>query len=181
MIINQRTFDVNGLQYTIRSARPNDAEELSALRLHIDGETENLDREQGEAFIDKIGFEQLIQSDTEKHRNIFLVATVDSRIVGFSRCEGNSLKRFAHKVEFGVCVLQAYWGHHIGQNLLKESIVWADASGIQKISLNVLEANSSAIKLYQKLGFEVEGILKHDKILSDGQFYNTIIMGRLKK
>lgn len=181
MIINQRTFDVNGLQYTIRSARPNDAEELSALRLHIDGETENLDREQGEAFIDKIGFEQLIQSDTEKHRNMFLVATVDSRIVGFSRCEGNSLKRFAHKVEFGVCVLQAYWGHHIGQNLLKESIAWADASGIHKICLNVLESNSSAIKLYQKLGFEIEGILKDDKMLSDGQFYNTIIMGRLKK
>lgn len=180
MIISNRTFDVNGIQYTVRSASLNDAEELSALRLHIDGETENLDREQGEAFIDSIGFEQLIQSDSEKIRNIFLVATVDSQIVGFSRCEGNLLKRFAHKVEFGVCVLQEYWGHNIGQNLLKESIAWADASGIHKITLNVLETNSNAIKLYQKLGFEIEGILINDKILSDGKFYNTIIMGRLK-
>lgn len=26
---------------------------------------------------------------------------------------------------------------------------------------------------------EVEGILRNDKILSDGRYYNTIIMGRL--
>lgn len=76
-------------------------------------------------------------------------------------------------------MLQNYWGYGIGKNLLTESIAWADANGIQKIALNVLETNDKAIKLYQKLGFEIEGTLKNDKILSDGKFYNTIMMGRL--
>jgi RimJ/RimL family protein N-acetyltransferase len=179
VIVNSQEFCVNGLDYTIRSAIEKDARYLSDLRLQIDGETENLDREKGEAFIDEQGFQQIIKIDSENERNVFLVAVVDNRIVGFSRCEGNQLKRFAHKVEFGVCVLKEFWGYGIGKNLLKQSISWADSNGIKKITLSVLETNEKAIKLYQNLGFEIEGILKNDKILSDGQYYNTIVMGRL--
>lgn len=42
----------------------------------------------------------------------------------------------------------------------------------------MLEINEKAIKLYKKLGLEVEGILKNDKKLSDGKYYNTVVMGR---
>lgn len=178
MIITSQEYNVNGRAYTIRSAVEKDALALSDVRLQIDGETENLDREQGEAFIDTPGFEQIIKTDTENPRNLFLVAVVDDRIVGFSRCEGNHLKRFAHKVEFGVCVLQDFWGYGIGKNLLKESISWADSTGIKKITLYVLETNDKAVKLYQKLGFEIEGALKNDKVLSDGNYYHTMVMGR---
>ncbi|UOR12805.1 GNAT family N-acetyltransferase [Halobacillus amylolyticus] len=181
MIINKRDFYVKGINYTVRSAIDRDAKELSALRLQIDGETENLDREKGEAFIDIPGFEQIIKTDTEHSRNLFLVAVAHDRIVGFSRCEGIYLNRFSHKVEFGVCILKDFWGYRIGENLLKESVSWADANGIKKIALNVLETNDKAIKLYKKLGFEIEGVLKKDKILSDGKYYNTIIMGRFKE
>lgn len=181
MIINKQEFYVNGLHYTVRSAIEKDAKELSQLRLQIDGETENLDREKGEAFIDVPGFEQMIKTDTQNPRNLFLVALVHDRIVGFSRCEGNQLKRFSHKVEFGVCVLKDFWAYGIGKNLLKESITWANSNGIKKITLNVLETNDKAIELYKKHGFEIEGILKKDKILSDGKYYNTIIMGRFNE
>jgi ribosomal protein S18 acetylase RimI-like enzyme len=178
MIVNKEEYSINGLSYTIRTAHVTDAKELSKLRLQIDGEIEYLDREQGEGFIDVVGFEQLIKNDTENTRNLFLVAEVQDKIVGFSRCEGNSLKRFAHKVEFGVCILKDYWGYSIGKNLLKASIAWADSNEIKKMTLNVLETNDKAIKLYEKLGFEIEGVLKKDKVLSDGKFYNTIVMGR---
>ncbi|MDQ0888617.1 ribosomal protein S18 acetylase RimI-like enzyme [Paenibacillus sp. V4I9] len=178
MIISNKEFHVNGLNYTIRSTIETYAKDLSELRLQIDGETENLDRERGESFIDVSGFEQLIHTDTLSPRNLFLVAVADKRIVGFSRCEGTYLKRFSHKVEFGVCVLKDFWGYGIGKNLLKESIAWADSNDIKKITLNVLETNTKAIELYKRLGFEIEGILKKDKILSDGEYYNTIVMGR---
>lgn len=181
MNITKQEFNVKGIKYTIRSAVPEDAKALSELRVQIDGESENLDREPGEGFIDTPCFEQLVSADTENQKNLFLVAVVDDVIVGFSRCEGNPLKRFAHKVEFGICVSQAFWGYGIGSNLLKESIFWADSSGIHKIALYVLETNVNAMRLYKKLGFEVEGVLKNDKILSDGKFYNTIAMGRLNE
>lgn len=178
MRINPKEFYIRNLRYIIRSAIEKDAKNLSEVRLQIDGETENLDREQGEAYIDESGFKQLIKEDTESVSNLFLVAEVNERIVGFSRCEGYKLKRMSHKVEFGVCVLKEYWGYGIGENLLKESIHWADSNDIKKITLNVLETNDKAIRLYEKYGFEVEGILKNDKILSDGNYYNTILMGR---
>lgn len=178
MKIDQQKFIVNGKTYMIRSAVHEDANDLSEIRLQIDGETENLDREKGEAFIDVQGFEQLIQTYTESKKNLFLVAVIDDKIVGFSRCEGNLLKRFAHKVEFGVCVLKDYWGYGIGKNLLKESITWADANEVKKITLNVLETNEKAIQLYEKFGFKKEGLLENDKVLSDGKYYNTVVMGR---
>jgi len=178
MKIDHEQFIGNGKNYVIRSAIETDAKNLSEIRVQIDGETENLDREKGEAFIDETGFQQLIQADTESRRNLFLVAVVDNKIVGFSRCEGNSLSRFAHKAEFGICVLKQYWGVGIGKNLLNQSVRWADSNAIRKITLNVLETNEKAIQLYKKFGFEVEGLLKNDKILSDGNYYNTIVMGR---
>jgi RimJ/RimL family protein N-acetyltransferase len=151
---------------------------LSNVRLQADGETENMDREKGEAYIDESGFRQIILEDSESPRNLFLVCEVDNRIAGFSRCEGKLLKRVSHKVEFGVCVLQEFWGYGIGKNLLKETIHWADANDIQKISLNVLETNEKAIILYKNNGFEIEGVLKRDKLLSDGRYYDTVVMGR---
>lgn len=181
MLIREKEFNIKNLDYKIRSAVEMDAEALSDLRLQIDGETENLDREPGEAFIGPEGFQAIIKADSESARNIFLVAETNGRLIGFSRCAGNDLKRFRHKVEFGVGILKEFWGYGIGKNLLQESISWADDNDIKKMTLNVMESNENARRLYEKLGFEVEGILKDDKLLSDGKFYNMIVMGRINK
>lgn len=66
MIISENIFTVRNLTYRIRSAAIGDAKQLSALRLKIDGETEYLDREPGEAFLHEKDFEVLIQDDTKK-------------------------------------------------------------------------------------------------------------------
>ncbi|CAM3659463.1 hypothetical protein GCM10009865_02710 [Aeromicrobium ponti] len=108
MNINQKEYTINHLHYIIRSANEEDAHCLSEVRVQIDGETENMDREAGEAYIDEAGFKQIIHDDTESDRNLFLVAEVNRRIAGFSRCEGSKLNRSTHKVEFGVCVLKEY-------------------------------------------------------------------------
>lgn len=64
MIIDNKAFEKNGLTYVIRSAIAADAKALSALRPQIDGETQNMDRQRGEGFIDAPGFERLIRMDT---------------------------------------------------------------------------------------------------------------------
>lgn len=178
MIISENIFTVRGLTYRIRSAAIGDAKQLSALRLKIDGETEYLDREPGEAFLHEKDFEVLIQEDAKQSRHLFLVADIEGEIVGFSRCEGHSLKRSAHKVTFGIAIQKDAWGYHIGKELLAASIDWADQQGIQKMSLHVLETNQKAIRLYECHGFLIEGVLKNDKRLADGLYYNTVVMGR---
>ncbi|MHA7963235.1 GNAT family N-acetyltransferase [Paenibacillus sp. CAU 1782] len=182
MIIEQREFNVKGLTYTIRPAEKNDAKKLSELRLQIDGETENMDREQGEGIIDEAGFQRLIEADTNHPRHLFLVADLDGKLIGYSRCQGNDLKRFTHKVVFGLGVLKEFWGYAIGKNMMKVSISWADSIGIKKIVLDgVLETNKNAIELYKKLGFEIEGTMKKDKLLADGKYYTSYIMSRFNE
>lgn len=180
MKMNNQEFHIKGTAYTIRPAVQSDAQSLSEIRLQIDGETQNLDREKGEAFIDEQEFKELIEADHINDKNLFLVAVVGDKIVGFSRCEGNRLKRFSHKVEFGVGVLQEYWGYSIGKNLLKESLAWCDMNSLRKVTLTVLESNKKAIALYEKSGFKTEGILENDKMFADGTFRSTVVMGRFK-
>ncbi|WP_142826382.1 GNAT family N-acetyltransferase [Planococcus soli] len=177
MEIDQLDFS----SFLIRTAHLNDAHNLVELRLQVDGETENLDREKGEAYIDEEGFRSLIEKDGASGNSLFLVAEENGQLVAFSRCAGSDLKRTLHQTEFGIAVVKAFWDHGIGQNLLTESIRWADEVGISKISLKVLETNIKAINLYKKYGFEVEGILKKDKLLSDGNYYNTVLMGRINE
>ncbi|MBA3925278.1 GNAT family N-acetyltransferase [Listeria rustica] len=167
--------------YRIRLAEIGDARQLSEIRLQIDGETENLDRQRGEDFIDEAGFREIIQFDKASLKNLFLVAEIGGDIVGFSRCEGNVLSRSSHKVIFGVAILKAQWGNDIGSELLAKSIQWADNHDIRKMTLSVIETNKKAIDLYGKFGFEIEGCLKADKKLADGKYYDTYIMSKNTK
>ena len=57
---------------------------------------------------------------------------------------------------------------------------WADKNKFKKITLEVDDINEKAIKLYQKFGFEIEGKLKNDKYLGNGEYRDSFIMARLK-
>lgn len=177
-MIQPVTYIKNNLTCTIRTAEVADAYKLTTVRAKVDEETEFLDRAPGEGVLDEQAFQRLIQNDRETGNHLFLVATVQDRIVGFSRCEGSPLSRKAHVVEFGVGVLEEYWGLGLGSALLQASIDWAEQTGLVKMSLSVLETNQKAVSLYKRYGFEVEGVLRKDKRLADGSYYDTLLMGR---
>jgi RimJ/RimL family protein N-acetyltransferase len=179
MIIENKRIEGKSLSWILRCPTKNDAIELSKLRVKIDGETENLDRESGEGLLTPEDFEKLIYEDSIAEKTLFLVAEVEGKIIGFTRCEGNKLSRFRHKAEFGICISKEYWGHGIGKVLLENILTWADTAGIEKISLTVIETNIKAIELYKRYGFVEEGLLVRDRIHKDGNYYNTVIMGRL--
>lgn len=181
MLIQSKIINGENLSWILRCPTANDAYQLAKLRIKIDGETENLDREPGEGLLNREDFEKLIEADAKSSRNIFLVVEVNGKIIGFTRCEGNALSRFSHKAEFGICILREYWGYSIGKVLLQNVLDWADSAGIKKIELNVVETNTKAIALYEKYGFRKEGLLIKDRIHKDGNYYNTVIMGRINE
>lgn len=49
---------------------------------------------------------------------------------------------------------------------------------IRKLNLGVVEENISAVNLYKKLGFEIEGVHKHH-LLYDSQYLNSLRMALL--
>ncbi|WP_411167380.1 GNAT family N-acetyltransferase [Clostridium sp. MB05] len=178
MVIKDKRIEGKNLAWILRCPTKADAEELSNLRVKIDGETENLDREPGEGLLTPEDFERIIYKDTISKTTLFLIAEVNGKIVGFTRCEGNKLSRFRHKAEFGICILKEYWGYGIGKVLLENILIWANTAGIKKISLTVVETNKKAIELYKRYEFVEEGLLINDRIHKDGNYYNTVIMGK---
>ncbi|OOM82153.1 putative phosphinothricin acetyltransferase YwnH [Clostridium puniceum] len=179
MIIEDKYIESKRLTWILRCPRKYDADELSKLRVKIDGETENLDREAGEGLLSPEDFKEFIYEDNKSNRNLFLVAEVQGKIVAFTRIEGNKLSRFRHKAEFGICILKEFWGYGIGKVLIQNILNWAYTAGIKKISLNVVQTNTKAIQLYKSYGFLEEGILINDRIHKDGKYYNTVIMGKI--
>ncbi|MFZ5353132.1 MAG: GNAT family N-acetyltransferase [Bacillota bacterium] len=178
MVIESKKIQGKNLTWILRCPTKEDALELSDLRVQVDGETEYLDREPGEGLMNQSDFKELIYHDSIAERSLFLVAEVNNKIVGFTRCEGNILSRFKHKAEFGICILKEYWGYGIGRVLFENILSWADSVGIEKIELKVVEVNTKAIQLYKQYGFIEEGLLIKDRIHKDGNYYNTVIMGR---
>jgi putative acetyltransferase len=65
------------------------------------------------------------------------------------------------------------WGAH----LLQEIIAELQSQGIKRIDLIVESDNTRAIRLYQKLGFEIEGTLrKYFKRANQSQFVDDYLM-----
>ena len=163
---------------TIREAQEADASALLTYLNEVGGETDYLSFGAGEFKLSLAEEQASIRSHREIANQLFLVATVDERIVGVLTFEGGSRRRNAHAGEFGITVLQAYWNRGIGGRLLRALIEWAESSGVvRKINLHVGTANRRANALYQKHGFDVEGTVSRDMLI-DGTFFDAYLMGR---
>lgn len=161
----------------IREATSEDAEKLLDYLEKVSAETDYLTFGPGEFQLTRDQEQDTLDSYALRTNALYLVAEADGRIVGSLNFSGGSRPRTAHTGEFGISVLKAYWGRHIGKVLLKALIRWAERSGtIRKINLQVREDNERAIRLYTSLGFVREGRISRD-LLVNGRFYDSVMMG----
>ncbi|MCR1899915.1 GNAT family N-acetyltransferase [Irregularibacter muris] len=167
----------DGSIITIRKAVSSDAKEVLEYIHKISSESDFLTFGEGE-FHRTIEQQKNFIYDIAKRKNaLFIVAEIDGKIVGNLNFSGGLRPRMAHTGEFGLSVLQEYWGKGIGTKLIKNLIQWCKKSEtIRKINLKVRNDNHLAIHLYKKLGFKQEGIITRD-FLVDNRFYDSIFMG----
>jgi GNAT superfamily N-acetyltransferase len=64
-----------------------------------------------------------------------------------------SMMRPVRSAEFGVSVLDGWRGRGIGRAIIADLEGWAAAHGIERVVLNVSDANTGAIRLYHALGY----------------------------
>lgn len=79
-----------------------------------------------------------------------------------------------------ICLLAvepARQGHGIGRALVDAAIAEARARGARRLTLRVLETNSRARLLYEAAGFEVEGVLRGEFLLT-GRYVDDLLMAR---
>jgi RimJ/RimL family protein N-acetyltransferase len=106
-------------------------------------------------------------------RAIVLVADVEGRVIGSL---GMGLARYG-VAELGMLVSGACRGRGVGSALLQASIEWAREAGAHKIALQVWPHNTAAIALYEKFGFQREGLLRRHYRRRNGDLWDAIIMG----
>ena len=163
----------------IRKVKKSDAEALIEYLNVIGGESDFLTFGTGEFDVSVEEEENFIESILQSENALFIIAEVNEKIVGCLNFSGGPRQRIAHVGEFGVSVLQEYWGNGIGKELIKYLISWSKSSGIiRKINLRTRADNIRGISLYKKLGFLEEGIIKRDFLINN-EFYDSLMMGML--
>ena len=109
----------------------------------------------------------------------YLVAEADHAVVGFLRlAPPTTLPENAHVLELSALAVHPDNRRSgVGSALLTATVSHARARGARKLTLRVLSTNQPAIGLYERNGFEREGVLRRE-FLIDGVFVDDVLMAR---
>lgn len=167
----------NGNEITIKEATKNDAQQMINFYNVVGGETDFLSFGKNEFNRDMEEYKKFIDSTSLEQNSIILIATLKDEIIGIASINSSQKDRTKHVGTLGIVVSEQLVGQGLGRKLMEELINWATSNGVtKKISLVTREDNTFAIELYEKLGFEKEGLLKKDNFIN-GVYYNTLVMG----
>jgi RimJ/RimL family protein N-acetyltransferase len=109
---------------------------------------------------------------------LFLVAE-SGGVIGALSCRGGSLLADRHTTDLGVYVEKNARNQGVGGALLRGAVEWAAASPVvERVELEVFAGNARAIHLYEKFGFEREGV-KRRKYYRGGAAIDMLIMALL--
>ena len=116
----------------------------------------------------------------ERHALAELVAERDGKIVGhLGLVPSSSSPRMRHAASFGISVHHDHHGQGVGSALMTEMVHLADDYlNLVRIELVCHTDNLAAIALYEKFGFEHEGIARFD-IFTGGKYMHGVRMARI--
>lgn len=163
----------------IRQAKPQDAEGIIAHAIEIAREPD--------IYMSYTPKEADVPVEEEREKiinhlevgNLFLVAEAEGKIIAIFTCVvDHSLVITRHTAVLGMSVDRNYRNRGIGAEMMERAIRWAQERGIVRLELEVYAENATAIRLYEKYGFEVEG-RKRMYAYQRGRYYDSLIMSRL--
>jgi ribosomal protein S18 acetylase RimI-like enzyme len=131
------------------------------------------------------GFPSVIQAadgsffSPDSPPEVHLVAEIGGRIAGYLRLKPMTrLPENAHVLGvLGLAVAPTARRQGVAAALLTAAEDQARTRGAAKLSLRVLSTNHSAIRLYERQGFEHEGLLRGE-FLIDGRYVDDVLMAK---
>jgi putative acetyltransferase len=109
-----------------------------------------------------------------------LAAVVGSQVVGFIGLHRDRPHRRSHVASLGMAVHDAYAGRGAGRALLAAVVDLAEKWwNIRRLELNVYVDNHRAIALYERFGFEREGVHRA-YAWRDGAYVDSLSMARVR-
>ncbi|MBC2282784.1 GNAT family N-acetyltransferase [Listeria booriae] len=165
----------------VREACEYDAKRFAKMQLQIDGETDYMLYGAGEREISTKDAKKRLEYFADLPYSIILVAEdmETESLVGFLIADGNPPNRMQHSIYIAVGVLKDYWGQGVATRLFEHMETWARSRGVvRRIELGVLCENQKALRLYQKLGYEIEGTHR-DSFMIGNEYYDTYWLSKL--
>src|SRR5687768_10085453 len=173
----------DGTPVVLRAARPGDAASTLGLFRTVVEEGLYTLSEPDEVTATEADERRAIAADGAHPGRLRLVAEVEGQVAGTIRAEAGRFRRTRHFAE-----IDSFWVHPrwrrcgIGDLLLGALIRWAEGHPeLEKLGLFVFSTNAAAISLYEKHGFVVEGRYPRDMKLGEGEYVDTVAMGRMVK
>ena len=106
------------------------------------------------------------------------VAVAEGEVVGWCDLTPKDRPVYAHAGVLGMGLLPPFRGRGLGTRLMTTVLAAARRARLRRVELTVRETNTSAIALYAKMGFEVEGRFR-DAVEVEGVYENVLGMARL--
>jgi RimJ/RimL family protein N-acetyltransferase len=103
------------------------------------------------------------------------VAESDDGLIG----ELSALGRAGYAANIGMSVAKEWRGRGVGTALMQACVDWARASNVHKLGLHVWPHSEAALRLYERFGFEREGVLRSHYRRQNGELWDAIVMGLL--
>ncbi len=111
--------------------------------------------------------------------DLFLIAEWNGDRVVEVNLRRGARPAFKHSAALGIAVARPWRGKGIGAALMEKAMDWAKGDGaLRRIELNVFATNATAIRLYERCGFVVEGRRKDAVRVGDG-FVDDVVMAYL--
>jgi putative acetyltransferase len=166
------------LNYFIRPVRKEDAEGLNEIRRMPEVfynmlATPSERIQNTEAFIAGLG--------PDSHQFVAVVSSDGGeKVIGMIGLNVSVSPRLRHSAGLGIMVHKDYQGQGVGTALMKAALDMADNwLMLVRVELGVYPDNERAIRLYQKMGFEVEGT-KRKAAIRNGTYVDELVMGRIR-
>lgn len=107
---------------------------------------------------------------------LMLAAFTDGRLIGVALVETRRALLREHVADIGyVAVHPRFTGQGIGEQLVRHVLAWAADAGFLRVELRVWPDNVAAVRLYSRLGFEIEGRIRGHAIV-DGRVRDALLM-----
>lgn len=103
-----------------------------------------------------------------------LLAEVDGNVVGMIELwlqtpeDAGSARLPVTRADFGISVSPGWQGRGLGTALLNAAEAWARKRGAPRMQLHVTAANTGAVRLYERLGYDLDSLLMDKRLDGPG-------------
>ena len=165
----------------IRTVSADDTESFYQMMCRLDRETKYMLYEPGEREEKATNLNRLRMTlEAAANDEDFLKVAVNERdeIVGYLWAQRERLNRNSHVAYIVIGILGDYRHQGLGTKLFQMLEEWARGKGLVRLELTVECLNVNAVKLYEKCGFQIEGI-REKSMKVDGEFVDEYYMAKL--